>query len=272
MNFYLLLKMLTTKIYSNIRKYALTGLLLLATGFQSNAPQKIPNKTIANIEQVSNSKIKVNKGVGSTYYMSRLDVENNLDKLCRDKNNFVEDAWMFHNDTLTDIGLNEDTLSVIICELPLYATIYNTRSNDTIILYHIHPNSYAKNAFSPPSATDIINHGLLKPRFSDKKIHLIERVFDGRGMWELDVNDQIVQKINKNNGMKLEEYIYMNSLINNACNTTGNINNTIQKDNTLTFLRYINPYNSLIINEYIQVMNKAGVRLNFTPKEIIGKL
>ncbi|MGV8087014.1 MAG: hypothetical protein ACP5N1_05260 [Candidatus Woesearchaeota archaeon] len=256
--------------YNNIRKYTLTGLLLLATGITNHAQKRDDTNNSNNqnkniIEQIDTTKIYVKENAGHKYYMSRLDVEKNLDELSR--NAYLEDAWMFHNGILTDIGFAEDTLGVNIIEFLVSTEIANSKINDTIILYHIHPNSYIENRFSPPSELDIINHGTLKPKGYDKNVQLIQRMFDGRGMWEFDINEELVKKINKNKKSQLEQMKNIESVMNANYDSWDYFFNT----NTSKLFQTYNQYSSEAIIDYINIMDKEGIKLKFTPKEDIGK-
>jgi len=121
--------------------------------------------------------IAVKIGVGTKYYTSQLNAEKSLDSLCRDRNTVLEDAWMFHNNILTDIGLYEDKTSVTLY-LSVNDSVYSYAQGDTLTLYHIHPDPYNKKIFSPPSITDIINNAQLKQSIPNK-INVIEKIFDG---------------------------------------------------------------------------------------------
>jgi hypothetical protein len=251
-----------------IKQYALNTLLLIAP-LQLGA--EINNKSYLNKynikdkteQKYSSEPISVKIGVGTKYSASKQDVEKSLDSLARDNNTILEDAWMFHNNILTDIGIYEKKSNVNLYEVPIYQTIYETPHGDTITLYHIHPNAHNKKTYSPPSITDIINHAILKPKFEDQKITLIEKVFDGKGMWELDLSKEVVEKINKSRESQSQEYSYLDLMINKN-NTiwyiTGLIqNNLFEKfDNTDT-------NNSSTIKKYINSMNDVGVKLKFTP-------
>lgn len=262
--------------YNNIRKYTLAGLLLLATGITSYTQKKDTDNDISSqnknlIEQISvkqtdTAKIYVKKNAGHKYYMSKSDVEKNLDELSR--NAYLEDAWIFHNNILTDIGFDEDTLSVKIIEFFLSTTIINAKPNDTITLYHIHPDSYIKNRFSYPSIADIINHGTLKPKMYNN-IKLVQKMFDGRGMWEYDVTDKMLEEINKYDNNNTEEdylllYITINNIYNNLSeNNQNKLIKSVASNNT--------DYSKPSITKYINNMSEKGIILKFTPSNKLKK-
>ena len=260
-----------------IKKYTLTGLILLGTALNSPSQKThhISNINRHNNTQIltqsNNSKIQTKSGAGTEYYnLSRQDVEKSLDELCRNKNTIVEDAWMYTNNKLTDIGYDEDTLSVGITELLVDLAIYNAKPKDTIILYHIHPNSFLENRFSSPSITDIINHAAIKPKCTNKGVYLIEKMFDGRGMWEFDADDELIQKINNNITSKIGQDPEIESVVDRNENPWNPIDST--KKILYELSKYnSNSYNPLFINPYIFNMNKVGVKLQFTPRELIGK-
>jgi hypothetical protein len=256
---------------NTIKQYTLGALLLVSPLIltSSNYNQNTPNNNIVKniVEKKEESKpISVKTGVGTTYHYSKLDVEKSLDSLCRDRNTVLEDAWMFHNNSLTDIGLYEDKSSITLYWS--YDSMDNCKYGDTLIIYHIHPNPYNKPVFSPPSITDIINDAQLRQNFSNNNINIIEKIFDGKGMWELNLSKELTTKINNKQEHVLDEYAYIDLLINK--------NNYLWYITGITQNTILEKYNNIqsdnsAIKKYINTMNDLGIKLKFIPREDIGK-
>jgi len=204
----------------------------------------------------------VREGCGSVYHYSLNAAERGLDSLCRDKSTVKEDAWMFYKGSLMDIGFSEDTHNVYSDYMLINIMLGKTKPQDTVILYHIHPDSYKHNRFSPPSANDLVSHAKLKPMFDSLGIVLIERMFDGRGVWEFDANATLIEKVYANEKAQYDS-IYFS--IESSC-----VFSSILSYGDMPY-NCPNLYSPTFIDKYIQSMKNMGVLLKFTPSDMIGK-
>ncbi|MGV8172145.1 MAG: hypothetical protein ACP5OA_05640 [Candidatus Woesearchaeota archaeon] len=247
-------------------KYLLTVSLAMAMNLnihdmklESNIPEQYPGNII-------NKEIQVRTGSGTCYEnISRKVVERSLDNLCKKADK--EDAWLYWNNTLIDIGILEDSLTVALNEVLIAITLEKAYKNDTITIYHIHPYEYVKNEFSPPSSMDIWNHGAKKQQYTqykDKNITVIQRMLNGSEMWEFDVEYKINRDIgvDEGNDRKRER-------LKDIINQIEKYQYGRDDDSIISRFKYFTnitlKHNPELINEYIHAMNGLGVILKYTP-------
>jgi hypothetical protein len=203
--------------------------------------------------------IRVREGIGAIVPTTQEDAERSLDALARDPKVTTEDAWMFHADTLMDIGLYERPGSVTVYDLPICFAIRDAQAGDTLFLYHIHPSSSHRYRLSPPSGNDFRKHAALKEQFAGSGVTLIARMFDGEGCWEFDLEEDIIRELNAENRREGGTYARLDSLIDEK--TSDPYGKTIGIE------MMMEPYAPTRVEEYIESMRKFGVRLAFTPSE-----
>ena len=128
--------------------------------------------------------IKVNRGSGKKYHLSRAEAEKRLHELA--KTAYEEDAWIYYKGVLTDVGFNSKKDQV---EVDLGAILsINFNSKDTLYLYHIHPFKAWGEEVEPSSGRDFLYDELLK-RFIDlKDEQIILKVLDDSGEWIYNSN------------------------------------------------------------------------------------
>jgi len=253
----------------NLKKYLLTtglamvmNLNLYDTTVETIIPEKYPNKVI-------NTEIEVKTGSGTCYEnISRKVVERSLDDLCRKADK--EDAWLYWNNTLMDIGVLEDSLSVVLNEVLMAITLEKAYKNDTISIYHIHPYKYVKNGFSPPSDADIWSHETKKHQytnFKNKNITIVQKMLNGSEMWEFDIEYRINRDIGVDDGVdrKRERRKYIITEIENQYGRGSDSVNTKVENFTNTILKH----DPEMINEYINAMAGLGVILKYTPSDAL---
>jgi hypothetical protein len=206
--------------------------------------------------------------------------EQKQDSLCKDSRPKQEDAWFLWKDTLTDIGLLEDNISLTLYEKPIYLTMEKTEPKDTLILYHIHSNALREQKFSPPTIEDILTCASFKMECKKYNLIPIVRMFDGRGVWEYDVVDGVAVELNnaiKNSKTRdyrgnviinSKTYTNIESVLTYEYNTRTNgiLAGVVFTNETMVvnIKRKGNPYDSESIREYVSAASKVGIKLKFT--------
>jgi len=247
-------------------KYLLTASLAMAMNLNVHDMKVEPNIPEQYPINIINREIDVRTGSGTFYEnISRSSVEKSLDELCRKADR--EDAWLYWNNTLMDIGVLEDSLSVVLNEINIMIFLEKAKKHDTITIYHIHPYKYVKNDFSPPSNIDIWSHGAKKHQYTtykDKNITIIQRMLNGSEMWEFDVQ----HKINMDIGVIEERHELKKERLKDIVRQIEyyRYNQKPDSSNILKKCTYnIFGYDRNIINEYIQAVAESGVILKYTP-------
>jgi hypothetical protein len=255
----------------SVQKFAVAAALISYIGFSSISCQRHvcadSSKMITEAHsseafaKSDSSKISVREDSGHTYFMSESKLESSLDSLSRDNNTNFEDAWVFHNGKVIDAGICENHLQVSINIIQLSLELNNSKPGDTLIMYHIHPDSYKHNRFSPPSSFDIRTHALIKPYLDSRRIVFIERVFDGRGCWEFDATSDVINKLNDMDKKKSDKfYSAINSSIDYNCKLADPYGYWCTSDNWGT----TNSYSLASIARYIKAMDNIGLKIKFT--------
>jgi hypothetical protein len=227
---------------------------------EPNTPMEGPNKII-------NSEIQVKAGSGTCYEnISRKSVERSLDNICRRADK--EDAWLYWNNTLVDMGVLEDSLTVVLNELQIAIALEKAHKNDTITMYHIHPYKYVKYKFSPPSSMDIWSHAIKKAQYNnykDKNITIIQRMLNGSEMWEFDFE----YKINKDIGVDEGRDGYKKERIKDIIKRIDDYRYGWNPDSSSSRIEHFTygfpKYDQKMIDEYINAMANIGVMLKYTP-------
>jgi hypothetical protein len=130
-----------------------------------------------------NEKIEVKSGYGTTYNISKKNAEKQIRQLA--KTSKIEDAWMYYDNMLVDIGSSENDSTVTVNINPNI----KIDSGSTVTFYHIHPNI----EFSPPSILDIINHPKQYQIFKNNKV--VAKVFDEKHEWEYNPSNELLKKL-----------------------------------------------------------------------------
>ncbi len=131
--------------------------------------------------------IKVLPSSGAIYYLSREEAEKGIRGLA--KTDSLEDAWIYHDSVLIDVGYNISKDSVLIdwSEIVLN-TFY---SKDTIYLNHHHPFKSGNQRVSPPSRGDFFCDKFLKNHVLLKDKPIISKAFDYSGEWIYSSNSSL---------------------------------------------------------------------------------
>jgi|GEM_PF-5124048 hypothetical protein len=250
----------------NLKKILLTTGLILTIGANNQVQKTDLNqatKELLKIEYESRQ-ITIRKGIGTTYNVSKSQAEKSLDALCRNKKIILEDAWMHYNNILIDIGMEEKPDTVRIFTIPVLIQSYSSNI-DTITLYHTHPALYDKNNFCPQSIWDIISHARISA-VCNPKTTLIGKVFDGSGMWEMELDEGLVSRINKNKESLKNEYIRIEYTIQRNYSEWHN-----RDYSGINFIKWFtkSKENKKIRNKHINQMRQLGVELKYTPSDSI---
>jgi hypothetical protein len=139
------------------------------------------------------SEIQVRKGFGCVYIGSQESGENQLDQLARRATR--EDAWLFLDGLWIDVGYDERDRSVL-CSWEAVRSLTNNLVDAELVWYHIHPIASDSTGVHPPSIEDIF--ALVRLRGfceEDWGVRLVGRVFDGRGIWEVDLHGGLWRKL-----------------------------------------------------------------------------
>ena len=134
------------------------------------------------------SKIKIVLGSGTEYKMSLKEAERELHKLAR--NSYTEDAWMYHDGTLTDVGMCATKKLIQFDIERIFSTEY--KPEDTIYIFHIHPKKSSKMKINPPTGLDFFLEQDIKRGLNLKEEQVISKVFDGIGRWTYRSNDALM--------------------------------------------------------------------------------
>jgi hypothetical protein len=153
----------------------LISLILLGSALSFNA-----------LSQDSN-KISITPLSGQVYSISREEAEKEINKLSKKAEK--EDAWLYHDEKLIDVGLWGTPFSVridsaLVCN-------QNYEEGDSIWFYHNHPNLGEKNKCHPPGGLDIFLDNKIRRDLKSKKINLSSNAFDGIFKWTYSSSDTL---------------------------------------------------------------------------------
>ena len=137
----------------------------------------------------------VREGFGHVYCGSRLAGEARLHSLAREA--LREDAWLFADDVWIDVGYDERADSVL-CSWESFRSVTGIRTATGLIWYHLHPLASAPTGVHPPSVEDVLALALLKDLCeAELGAELVGRVFDGCGVWDMDLSDELRGKLKR---------------------------------------------------------------------------
>ncbi|MBN1837923.1 MAG: hypothetical protein JW820_18845 [Spirochaetales bacterium] len=141
------------------------------------------------------SGLRVREGVGHTYAGSRQSGEARLDSLAREV--VREDAWLYADGLWVDIGYDERATSVL-CSLAAIRAAADLAHGADLIWYHVHPRRSAPVGVHPPSVEDIAALCVLKD-FCQREFgaRLFGKVFDGFGVWEVDLSEELQSRLSR---------------------------------------------------------------------------
>jgi hypothetical protein len=233
----------------------------------ASASQEYSDVYAKNDTILSQNDITVRKSAGTKYYVTKSEAEKSLDELCRKAEK--EDAWIQYGDTLFDIGEDGKRNKIIIYGDLIDSCVCRSNEGDTLTISHIHPNSYLGDRFYPPSTADIMTHSFVKELGRAKNITIIQKVFDGRGMWEFDVSDTVMSKGHPNWHKVKELYKKVKSAVNEGYHIDMWENNMPKSKAECKSNHALNQYSPTSVQKYINNMSKIGVRLKYTPMEEI---
>jgi hypothetical protein len=251
---------------NSLKKYIISAGLALAIGlssYSSKAATICPTDTVG---------ITTQKGAGKAYHITQPEAEKSLDALCRYKTTDKEDAWIYCDNKLIDVGQNEKSNRISLSDELMDTCINKTNPGDTITMYHIHPKAYFGNRFHPACTGDILTHISIKSPEYTKGRTIIAKVFDGRGMWEFDADEQYLIDTTLNWGDIKKQFNNINDAITGKYNTDmWDHTNTIPRKGKQKSRpsRTLNQYDPISVQKYINKLDKLGIKLKYTPTEEI---
>ena len=130
--------------------------------------------------------LSVRSGVGTRVVLSRAAGEQQLMALSRTAAS--EDAWLFTEDSWTDVGYDEGKTEVLLDLDQVTAAARGRDPADPLALYHLHPLHEDARLIDPPSLQDVLSLELLKEQ-CDTGITGV--IFDGRGKWTFDIGARL---------------------------------------------------------------------------------
>ncbi len=143
------------------------------------------------IESVS--KIRVRKGFGYIYSGGQNRGEMRLHMLAQRATR--EDAWLFVDRLWIDIGYEEQRKHVL-CSWEATQLLDDFPADAKLIWYHIHPKRSDPKGLHPPSIENIFALSRLKA-LCEKNFgaQLMGKVFDGFGVWEVDLSYEVQRRL-----------------------------------------------------------------------------
>jgi hypothetical protein len=234
----------------SVWKFAASAMICSYLGF---------NNADCQSSSLKSENISVRVGSGFTYHMSQSRLESRLDSLARDPKTRLEDAWLFHNGKVVDIGIAEEERNVVINDMRVSMEISDAKPGDTIIFYHIHPDSYKNGRFSPPSSCDLIAHASMKRYMIHSRLVFVNKMLDGRGIWKFDLDDDLMSRLNEKGDVQRGLCSDLNSYIIKNCEIADNHSKWIIVNGS----HDAGPYDASTIKKYISAMQKFGVKLEF---------
>jgi hypothetical protein len=133
--------------------------------------------------------LQVREGIGHTYRGGQLQGELQLHRLAQTAER--EDAWIHVERLWVDIGHDEQPKGVFCSAEPIQS-LPDIIAGKDIVWYHIHPKSSDPGRIHPPSIDDIFALAQLKVLCEDTcGSRLSGKVFDGFGVWDVDVTKEV---------------------------------------------------------------------------------
>jgi len=129
-------------------------------------------------------KIEVTPESGKVYVMPRQEAEKQMLNLA--KTSKVEDAWIYHNGELTDVGIGGTRELILNDSALIHSRNYNPE--DTLWHYHIHPQR-EEDEISPPGELDAFLDRTIRKEVNLKEDQIITSVFDKNYKWTYWTSD-----------------------------------------------------------------------------------
>jgi len=128
--------------------------------------------------------IKVLPSSGTEYRLSRRKAKKRIRELA--KTAYEEDAWIYHNGVLTDVGINiaKDNADLDLSEI--FSGEFNPKKN--FYFSHIHPLKMWGEEIEPVSGPDFFSDELIRNIVDSKVKKIKSEVFDASGEWTYNSN------------------------------------------------------------------------------------